>query len=320
MALGGVDLNLLVILQALLEEGSVTRAGLRVGMPQPAVSIALARLRRHYKDELLVRGNNGYTLTPLARSLLPEVRASMRSVGSAFAADVSRPPGNGRVFTVYLSGYSIVVLGGLLQRRVAEQAPGVSLELLPVGVGTSGGDPGQLRCDLLISSQEFPREPHGGDLHQVVCRDRFVYVADPGNPRLRDGRLSPADLAALPHAQARPELVGGDSVGAALRRLGVRPRVAVTAAGWLPLLFVVGDTDMVAAVPERLARQLGPAAGVVVAEPPFATVELVESAHWHPLQPTDPGLTWLRGVVADVAASLVPVPALPGQRMPDGVT
>ena len=71
MALGGIDLNLLVILQALLEEGNVTRAGVRLGMPQPAVSNALARLRRHYKDELLLRTGNGYELTPLARSLLP---------------------------------------------------------------------------------------------------------------------------------------------------------------------------------------------------------------------------------------------------------
>src|SRR5258708_17912240 len=68
MALGGIDVNLLVILQALIEEGSVTRAGMRVGMPQPAMSTALARLRRHYKDELLVRTGNGYELTPLARS------------------------------------------------------------------------------------------------------------------------------------------------------------------------------------------------------------------------------------------------------------
>src|SRR5689334_6348769 len=81
MALGGIDLNLLVVLQALLEEGNVTRAGVRLGMPQPAVSNALARLRRHYRDELLVRAGNGYELTPLARSLLPAVQESTRHIG-----------------------------------------------------------------------------------------------------------------------------------------------------------------------------------------------------------------------------------------------
>ena len=71
MALGSVDLNLLVVLHLLLEEGNVTHAGMRVGMSQPAMSIALGRLHRHYKDELLVRSGSGYSLTPLARSLLP---------------------------------------------------------------------------------------------------------------------------------------------------------------------------------------------------------------------------------------------------------
>ena len=74
MALGGTDLNLLVILQALIEEGSVTRAGMRVGMPQPAVSTALARLRRHYKDELLMRTQNGYASPRWRDRCFPQCR------------------------------------------------------------------------------------------------------------------------------------------------------------------------------------------------------------------------------------------------------
>jgi DNA-binding transcriptional LysR family regulator len=326
MPLGGVDLNLLIILQALLEEGSVTRAGLRVGMPQPAVSTALARLRRHYKDELLVRSGNGYTLTPLARSLLPEVRESTRFTGSAFSpADLRLPPGRGRTFTVCLSDYSIAVLGKLLLRRMRQLAPDVSLDLRPTASALAEGDREPPRCDLLVAPQGFrgvadgPQygapQYGGGGGHEVVCRDRFVYVADPGNSRLREGRLQAADLAALPHAAARVPYPEGDTVAAALRRLGIRPHVAVTTAGWLPLPFVVSGTDMIAAVPERLAKQLSAAANVAVVEPPFGIAEMVESAWWHPLHATDLGLTWLRGVLADVAASLTPVP-LPTQRQP----
>jgi DNA-binding transcriptional LysR family regulator len=96
MAVGGIDLNLLVILQALLEEGNVTRAGARVGIPQPAMSNALARLRRHYRDELLLRAGNGYALTPLARSLLPSVQESVRLTGHAFSpGDRLQPPPSG---------------------------------------------------------------------------------------------------------------------------------------------------------------------------------------------------------------------------------
>ena len=83
MPLGGVDLNLLVTLRALLEEENVTHAGSRLGLSQPSMSIALGRLRRHYKDELLIRNGRGYCLTPLARALLPSVTESLRLVDAA---------------------------------------------------------------------------------------------------------------------------------------------------------------------------------------------------------------------------------------------
>jgi DNA-binding transcriptional LysR family regulator len=75
----------------------------------------------------------------------------------------------------------------------------------------------------------------------------------------------------------------------------------VTTVGWLTLPFVVAGSDMVAVVPERLARRLAPAAGVAVIEPPFGDVEMVEAAWWHPMRATDPALTWLRGVLRTAA-------------------
>jgi DNA-binding transcriptional LysR family regulator len=147
----------------------------------------------------------------------------------------------------------------------------------------------------------------------------MVYVGDPANPRLRDGRLTAGDLAALPHAAVRIPGPACDAAAALLQR-GIRPNVVLATASWLELPFLVAGTDMVAAVPERLARRLAAGAGVIVAEPPFGPVELVEAAWWHPLHATDPGLTWLRGLVAEVAASLATVPGLPGQRQPGNVT
>jgi DNA-binding transcriptional LysR family regulator len=96
--------------------------------------------------------------------------------------------------------------------------------------------------------------------------------------------------------------------------------VVLATPGWLELPFLVAGTDMVTAVPERLARRLAAGAGVIVAEPPFGPVELAEAAWWHPLHATDLGLTWLRGLVAEVAASLATIPGLPGQRQPGSVT
>jgi DNA-binding transcriptional LysR family regulator len=320
MALGGIDLNLLVVLQALLEEGNVTRAGARLGMPQPAVSNALARLRRHYHDELLTRAGNGYDLTPLARSLLPSVQESTRLIGHTLApVPAGLAQVGNRVFTVSLSDYSLTVLGEPLLRRVHELAPEASIKMRLAAREMPEGDRGLLGYDLLIA----PPDPHRGDQPEVILRDPIVYVADPANPRLRDGadgghRLTAEDLAALPHAAARFPDPGCDPVATALLERGISPTVVLVTAGWLPLPFLVAGTDMVAAVPERLARRVSAAAGVTVVEPPFGPVELTEAAWWHPMHASDPALTWLRGILREVAASLGPAPALPRQRPPGG--
>jgi DNA-binding transcriptional LysR family regulator len=297
MALGGIDLNLLVTLQALLEEGNVTRAGVRMGMPQPAMSNALARLRRHYKDELLLRTGNGYELTPLARTLLPMVRGSTQLIGHVFALGEQRHALVGdRVFTISLSDYAMTVLGKPLLRRVHELAPDASVQMRLATAEVADRDRGLLGYDLLIAPAGF--RPDGEP--EVILRDRFVYVADPANPRLAGGRLTVEDLAALPHAAAR--LPQAELPAAALERLGAAPNVVVTTGGWLPLPFLIAGTDLVAAVPERLARRLSSAAGVTVAEPPFGTLELTEAAWWHPMRAADPALTWLRAIVQEEAS------------------
>lgn len=302
MALGGVDLNLLLILQALLEEGNVTRAAIRVGMPQPAVSNALARLRRHYKDELLVRTGNGYALSPLARSLLPSVQESIRLIGDVFSLEHGQqPPAGDRKFTITLSEYSIVVLGDMLLRRVHELAPEVNVKLHRITRDMADTDRWVLQHDLLIAPMGYYRP---GGLSKVICRDRFVCVADPGHPRLRDGRLTLDDLRALPWATAELPHAEANPVAAELERLDVRPTVAMTTVGWLPLPFLIGGTDMVAIVPERLARRVADAADVVVIEPPFGKIELIEAAWWHPTRATDPAHTWLRTILSEIVSPL----------------
>src|SRR6266567_8832749 len=111
MPLGGTDLNLLVALKALLEEGNVTKAGAKIGKSQPAMSTALARLRRHYKDELLVRVGRDYELTPFAKTLVPSVRRTLSAVelalGTGRAFD---PAASSHVFRLTATDYAITVL------------------------------------------------------------------------------------------------------------------------------------------------------------------------------------------------------------------
>jgi DNA-binding transcriptional LysR family regulator len=293
----GIDLNLLAVLGALLEHRNVTRAGERLRLSQPTMSGALARLRQHFGDELLVRSGREYRLTPVASGLLPAVREALGQVERTLSVPAGfDPSASKRRFSIAISAQSILALSDVLC-RVHEMAPGVRLDTWPITtklLETGHSMPGY---DVLIAPEGFRAD---GD-PDVLLRDRIVYVADPANPRLRDGRFTVEDLAALPHAAARLPRAG--LVTEALGRLGVTPRVVATTGGWLPLPFLVAGTDLVAAVPERLARRVSGAAGVTVTEPPFGTIELVEAAWWHPMHTTDPALTWLRGIIHDSLGS-----------------
>ena len=294
----GIDLNLLAVLGALLEHRNVTRAGERLSLSQPTMSGALARLRQHFGDELLVRSGREYQLTPMASGLLPAVREALGQVERTLGVPAAFDPATSqRRFSIAISAQSIFALSGLL-RRVHELAPGVRLETWPITTTLLETGHSLLGYDVLIGPEGFRADGEP----EVLLRDRIVYVADPANPRLRDGRLTVDDLAGLPHAAARLPQAG--LVTAALGRFGITPQVVATTGGWLPLPFLVAGTDLVAAVPERLARRVSGAAGVTVTEPPFGTVELAEAAWWHPLHTTDPALSWLRRIILGSLDSL----------------
>jgi DNA-binding transcriptional LysR family regulator len=274
------------------------------------MSGALARLRQHFGDELLVRSGREYVLTPVASRLLPTVREALRQVERTLSIPPEFDPATStRRFSLGVCGQSILTLSGL-PGRVLKAAPRVSIQTRPVTAPLLASDRALLGHDLLIGPAEALGAPgapgapgaQAGGEHEVIARDRLVYLADPANSRLRDGRLTTSDLAALPHAAARISDTDPDAATAALQRLGITPNVVLTTTGWLPLPFLLTGTDLVAAVPERLARRVASAAGVTVIDPPFGTIELTETAWWHPMRATDPALTWLRTILRQTAA------------------
>jgi DNA-binding transcriptional LysR family regulator len=313
----GIDLNLLAVLSALLEERNVTRAGVRLSLSQPTISGALARLRQHFGDELLVRSGREYQLTPAAMRLMPAVREALAQADRTLSAPVPfDPAASERRFSVAISGQSLLSLSGLA-RRVREQAPRARLDTWPVTPALlEAGRAGLLGYDVVVAPAGFWADGQP----EVIARDRLVYVADPANPRLRDGTLSAADLQALPHAAARLPHPGAHPAAAALEQAGITPDVVVTTGGWLPLAFLVAGTDLVAAIPERLARRVGAAAGVTIAtvtDPRLAAIELTEAAWWHPMRAADPALTWLRATLRATAEDHEPAGPL-GSGPADG--
>jgi DNA-binding transcriptional LysR family regulator len=296
--LGGIDLNLLIALGALLEDRNLTHAGERIGMSQPAMSGALARLRKHFGDELLVRVNRGYELSPLAQTLLPHVREALLVVERTL--DVSPafdPLGSRREFSIAISDYALTILTEPLLAVLGGRAPDVNVEFQPIPSDTDEIEKYLLRHDLLIAALGVGVPGR----RQMVFSDRFVCIADRRNPRLRDGALSIDDIERLPHARANFGPTVRTPADILLEELGIAARIEVTCQGLLPLPFVVSGTSLIAFVPERLARRLDPSLGVVVAEVPFEGAELVEGAHWHPARSADPAVRWLLGVLREVS-------------------
>jgi len=301
MSLGGTDLNLMVALRALLEEGNVTKAGAKIGKSQPAMSTALARLRRHYQDELLVRVGRDYELTPFAKALVPSVQQTMQCVELALDTGQRFDPLTSRhAFRIDASDYAITVLAEPLLCLMAEVAPGIRLDVDPIPDDMHESDHGLRTCDALIGPLGFGFPGSQAPLF----RDRFVCVVDPGNSRLADGQLTLEDLARMPHAA--PTFAPGSHtpVDRVLDELGIVPKIAVTVFGWLSVPFVLPGTGMVAIKPERMARLAIRSTSLAILEPPFGLVELVEAAYWHPSRSDDPAVRWLVRTLQEAARDL----------------
>lgn len=290
MALGGIDLNLLTCLQALLEESNVTHAGARLHMSQPAMSVALAKLRRRFNDELLTRRGRDYELTPLAAELLPEVQEAVRLVNAALQVEQDFTPSTSeRLFKFTMSDYAIAVVHEPLLDRIRELAPRIRLQVDPLGPDVRSSERVLVDYDVLIGplGYGFPGQS------RLLWRDRFVCLVDARNPRLTGGGLTLEDLAALPHAVAT---FGGNltPVDRAFDEQRIDRRIEVQVAGWLPLPFVIEGTDMVAVVPERLARMhSAPHGPLVMVEPPFGEVELIEGYWFAASRMSDAAHRWL---------------------------
>ena len=302
MALGGTDLNLLLPLKALLEEGNVTRAGQRLQLSQPAMSAALAKLRRRFDDELLVRSGRDYELTPFARDLLPEVQHAVRLMGRALdLEDTFDPVTSTRCFRLSMSDYAIAVLHEPLVRRMSEAAPGIRLTIEHLGPDARSSDRVLLDFDALVAPLGFG---FPGD-SRPLWRDRMVVMADRSNPHLVHGTLTLEDLATLPHAVAGfgPGIL--TPVDRAFGEIGIDRHVALQVFGFLPLPFVIRGTEMVAVVPEKLARlHTGPGSDLVTVEPPFGEVVLAEGYWFAPDRLSDPAHRWLFDRLDDTAREL----------------
>ncbi|NYH51066.1 DNA-binding transcriptional LysR family regulator [Nocardiopsis arvandica] len=299
--IANLDLNLLVALRALLEERNVTKAGERIGLSQPATSAALARLRRHFSDELLVRRGNHYELTPLGHALRVPAANACSVMERLFSRRAHFDPATERRdFTLLASDYAITVFGARLARALHAEAPGVRLHFrqMPATIVEA--------TESVLGSVDGVLILHGvisGYPTVELYRDEWVCLVDDENEAVGDG-VTMDDLARLPWAvYQRPY----DAPAAhQLGMLGLEPRVEVSVQNFRMLPDLVRGTRRVALVQRRLVEEAGERAGLRMLPCPFPAAPIQEALWWHPVHQHDAAHTWLRETAARVAAELDP--------------
>jgi DNA-binding transcriptional LysR family regulator len=300
--LATTDLNLLVAFDALVAEGNVTRAAERVGLTQPAMSHALARLRKVVGDPLFLRTPQGMTPTPRAVELVEPVRRALGEIERALhQPNRFDPRGTQRTFTMACVDFGSLVMVPPLLARLRSEAPGIDLVVRQLRSETIEKQLAEGDVDLAIGVL------NDADESWMVTRrlfdDRFVCVLREGHPAL-GAPLTLDTFCALDHALIAPRGRRGGVVDTALARLGRRRRVALRIPHFLAAPIVIAQSDLILTLPERIARSFAAMLPLRVVDPPLEVEGFSMSAYWHELAARDPAHAWLRGVVADVGRAV----------------
>lgn len=288
-----LDLNLLVALDALLTERSVTRAAEVVHRSQPALSASLKRLRRQFGDDLLVRVGNEHELTPLAVQLKPRVAMVLADVERVFATRARFDAASSdREFVVLTADYGQMMLGRYIAAELAREAPLVRLRCWPLN------DTVIAEADDTLRAVDGFILPHGF-VHDMpfldAYTDRWVILVDAANEAIGE-HVTLADLTKVDWVLAFHRQGSHVPPVRQLQLLGVDLRVAVAVEGFLALPSLVAGTGRATIIQERLAREIAPAQQFRMIECPFDAVPLTEALWWHPAVEHDPGHAWFRDI------------------------
>jgi DNA-binding transcriptional LysR family regulator len=299
--LRSLDLNLIVALDALLEERSVTRAAHRVGITQSAMSHALARLRAVTGDALLVRTASGMVATARAEELGPPIRRALEGVATALRPPQPFDPMTAEArIRIGTGDYGEIVLLPSVVERLAKDAPRVDLRVV-----FQGDNPGDMLrsgdADLLLSPV-FAADAGPGIYTRKLFQERFVCVVRCDHP-LAGKKLTLARYVAASHALISPRGKEGSVTDDALARMGLSRRVAVTVPHFLVAPHIVAQSDLILTLAARVADMLAAPLGLVLLDPPseLGLEGFTMSAVWHERTHGDPAQRWIRDLFAEVA-------------------
>ena len=313
--LSRLDLNLLLALDALITERSVSRAAERLGLSQPALSASLRRIRIQFSDPILVRRGNSFDLTPLASRLAPHAAIALEGARRVFAIQAEWSPQHStREFTFYGSDYALSTIGPMVARAAAAEAPDVRLRFQLHSPDIVDDARSRLRsADGIVL-------PHGflnALPYQDLWHDTWTIVASADNEAVRQG-LTVDDLSTASWVYTYQSRSAFTLISRQLQNLGIEPAVDLVVESFLAMADFIVGTPRLALVQSRLAERFVRLGGLVAVAPPFDSTPVLTALWWHPLFSNDPEHEWMRGLFARAAAELEATPpALDGKTWAD---
>lgn len=306
--LSNFDLNLLRVLHTLLCDPSTVRAGQRLGLSQPAVSSALARLRVALGNELFFRRGQGLEPTEYALSLQAPLRHIMDRIELLIREPVAFDPATSTAqFRISGSDFFAELLMPQLAERLLDMAPSMLVHLVDVVPDSSVDTLDRYEVDIaLIPKTDFPNWVNSEPMFQ----SGFSVIARTGHPRFAKGGILPGDTVPidlycdLGHVLFSPEGNRRAMGDTALASVGRERRVVMTMPVFSGVYRAVAGSDLLALLPTALAHRIAPAAGLNIYQPPIRIEKAELMMVWHRRHSESAAHTWLRGQIAEILAPL----------------
>jgi DNA-binding transcriptional LysR family regulator len=293
MELHEIDLNLLVVFNQLLAERRVSKVADKLGISQPAVSNALARLRRVFGDELFLRTQRGMEPTPFADQLAESVGYALATIHSGINQRASFEPATAeRAFTIGITDIGEIYFLPALIERLKREAPGVTLSTVRNTAVNVRDELESGKVDLAIG---LLPQLKGGFFQRRLFTQSYVCLMRRGHT-LAKRRLSLAEYSAAEHLVVVSEGTGHGKVDELLRRSGVARRVRLTVPHYVSVGHILQGSDLIATVPERLAARLVEPFGLVTVPHPAKLPAIAINVFWHAKYHRAPANGWLRGL------------------------
>jgi DNA-binding transcriptional LysR family regulator len=290
---GTIDLNLLIVFDALIRERNLTRAGRLLGLSQPATSHALARLRHMLHDDLFIRSPEGMQPTPRAQQMAEPIHDALQVLRLTLEPEEFEVTRSARNFTIVVNNYAARAIVPTLARKVGEIAPNISLDIRPVGMADVLDQLDADGADVALATLV-----DGGERFKCVrvTDDDYVAILDKDHPAAQNPSLSIECLAEIPHVVITSSGDDTSFVDRALEACNLVRKVA-TRVPFLSIVLMLVGSDRLSILPRRSAMGLSLVCPLVVRELPFPSPRIALSMIWHRRLDNQPAQRWLRGMI-----------------------